>query len=763
MIKGLRFFTSKVAKRIFLLFVVCALLPIGALGLVTFGHVTRQLHDQNHRRIQQECKSLGMAILERLLFLETEMEAVAHHIRTNPDSNFEGLSDAFKNRLARRFESIAILGSDRQFRPFYGNPVELSWSSDERIGRLQSQKAIIACRDTQAGPTNIFMIRLLDVTRPGEGFLVGQVRASHLWGIGDMNTLSAMSELSVFDGFQEVLLTSIALPSDFTTHLVSKVNDSKERRFEWSYKGKEYLASSWTVFLESRYASPSWTVVLSQAKDYVLAPTTSFKKVFPLVMLMSLWLVILLSAIQIRRHLVPLEKLKEGTHLLGRGCFNTSVKITSGDEFEDLGDSFNKMSQELGKHFQALSTVDEIDRAVLASLEKEKIIEALLSRIGDICSCDNAAIGVRVNVTENTFIFSSTSRQDYHLKNGSQTLSDSDLDTLHNNPNHLTIYGYNFFPDFVKPFLAKETKSITLLPIFIKDRLFGIIVLTYSPEKTLEIQIENSVKLRVEEDLRWARQLRDQVAVALSNSHLLEELNKLSFGALTALARTVDAKSSWTAGHSERVTKLALRLGKAMNLSDPQLAILHRGALLHDIGKIGVAAAILDKTEKLTDEEFASIKRHPKIGARILEPIGAYADIICIVLGHHERYDGTGYPQGLKGEEISLGSRIVAVADVFEAVTAHRPYRPGWEIKRAIGLIKDGAGSHFDPQVVAAFLKLVQSAKEQKKATAQAAASNRERSNASQPNGESDFGVMTALMTPDYPGTKEASVENTHR
>jgi putative nucleotidyltransferase with HDIG domain len=164
----------------------------------------------------------------------------------------------------------------------------------------------------------------------------------------------------------------------------------------------------------------------------------------------------------------------------------------------------------------------------------------------------------------------------------------------------------------------------------------------------------------------------------------------------------VDAKSPSTAGHSERVTVLALKIGQSLELTLQEITVLHRGALLHDIGKIGVPARILDKPGKLTDEEYRIIREHSRLGARILEPVAAYADIIPIVLQHHERFDGKGYPDGLTGENIALGARILAVADVFDALLSDRPYRAGMELNQVLEIVKEEAGRQFDPVVVKA-------------------------------------------------------------
>lgn len=145
-----------------------------------------------------------------------------------------------------------------------------------------------------------------------------------------------------------------------------------------------------------------------------------------------------------------------------------------------------------------------------------------------------------------------------------------------------------------------------------------------------------------------------------------------------------------------------------MGCGQQELTTLHQAALVHDIGKIGIPLVIIDKPGKLTDEEYEHIMEHPAIGARILEPITAFADSISIVLHHHERYDGSGYPSGLKGDDACLGARILAVADVYDACVSDRPYRDGWVKDRVLDHIQKESGRLFDPEVVRAFMLVVQ-------------------------------------------------------
>ncbi|MBI5026932.1 MAG: HD-GYP domain-containing protein, partial [Nitrospirae bacterium] len=170
-------------------------------------------------------------------------------------------------------------------------------------------------------------------------------------------------------------------------------------------------------------------------------------------------------------------------------------------------------------------------------------------------------------------------------------------------------------------------------------------------------------------------------------------------------------KSPWTRGHSERVTEYALKIGRALGLSDGEMEKLRIAGLLHDIGKIGTYDGVLDKPGQLTDEEYEVVKRHPGKGADVLSPISQLGDIIPWIRGHHERYDGKGYPDGLKGEEIPLQARILSVADAYDSMTAERPYRktPGRE--KAIEELKRYSGIQFDPEVVDIFLKVLESGK----------------------------------------------------
>jgi HD-GYP domain-containing protein (c-di-GMP phosphodiesterase class II) len=205
-------------------------------------------------------------------------------------------------------------------------------------------------------------------------------------------------------------------------------------------------------------------------------------------------------------------------------------------------------------------------------------------------------------------------------------------------------------------------------------------------------------------DAKLLTSIANESAVFLENARLFEDVHGLMMGLLHSLTSAVDAKDAYTCGHSERVALLSRTLAISAGLTEHQVERIYMAGLLHDVGKIGVPEAVLQKAGKLTDEEFAEIKKHPAIGARILEDVKQVADLLPGVLHHHERYDGKGYPVGLSGENIPLMGRIICLADCFDAMTSSRTYRKAMPLEAALTEIRRCAGTQFDPQLAEVFL-----------------------------------------------------------
>ncbi len=238
---------------------------------------------------------------------------------------------------------------------------------------------------------------------------------------------------------------------------------------------------------------------------------------------------------------------------------------------------------------------------------------------------------------------------------------------------------------------------ISAVALFIFGSRLGVAALFVSPVAYLIYQSYATYTSRAEEKQQRIDELQ------ASQAHLAY----LYLATIKSLALAIDAKDQYTSQHILRVQRYAVATGKQMGLTGDDLEGLTTGALLHDIGKLGVPESVLLKPGRLTDEEFEKVKKHPEIGAAILGPVDFPWPVLPVVRSHHEKWDGTGYPDGLKGEDIPLTARILAVADVYDALTSARSYRMAWTHERALETIMQDAGTHLDPRVVAAFLEVI--------------------------------------------------------
>ena len=203
---------------------------------------------------------------------------------------------------------------------------------------------------------------------------------------------------------------------------------------------------------------------------------------------------------------------------------------------------------------------------------------------------------------------------------------------------------------------------------------------------------------------RYQKLLQERAKLREANEHLLAAYEETIEG----LSHALDLRDKETEGHSLRVTELTIRLAQAYGLTEEEITHIRRGALLHDMGKIGVPDAILQKPAALSDEEWRVMRKHPQYVYDMLYSVQYLRPALSIPYCHHEKWDGTGYPRGLKGEQIPISARLFAVADVWDALTSDRPYRPAWSREQALDFIREQSGSHFDPQAVELFLRLIQ-------------------------------------------------------
>ncbi len=359
------------------------------------------------------------------------------------------------------------------------------------------------------------------------------------------------------------------------------------------------------------------------------------------------------------------------------------------------------MALDLAGRIDVILTLDEINKAISSSLSREKILETAMEHVERITRCEFVAIlqveGSGLTVTA-SYAGELSVPDILHAgarlprgrfaawrayRTGRSTGTDYSGKT-------------NCLSDMDAALFSMGIRSLMAIPLMVRDEVKGVLMLG----DTEAGAFDRGATFTIEK-------IASQMAVALENAQLYEDMRSLFINTIASLANAIDAKSPWTKGHSERVMHIAARIAKEMGLPETTVERIRLGGLLHDIGKIGVIEAVLEKPAALSEDEFPPLRAHPEKGIAILSPIAQLRDVLPAILHHHERYDGTGYPKGLKGEDIPLSARIVAVADAFDAMVSERPYRKGFDISEAIGELRRGAGSQFDPKVVDCFANYV--------------------------------------------------------
>lgn len=693
-----KLFKSKLAWRFFGLFIICAFVPIVAMALMAHTHVAGQLETQAYERLRGYAKSHGMSIMEHLILARGRLQLMAPAVAGGVLEFSEAPFDAFfrdREDSTTYFERLGLYSQGR-YRAILGEPIPVDTIPLPALSLKANVETTLFAMPTEGDFPSIGMVHQVAYGSAATGkqcYLVGVVNPDYLWGIESGTILPAAIEWSVWDHRQVNLFST--LPRDERSGLeigTTMGSSGTSGQIDLSLPSGRYLGAYWSMFIKPLFHVPQWMVMVVEPRSNVMAPFDRFQTFFPLVVLMTLAVVLLLSSVAIRKSLVPIDSLLQGARQIARGRFVHQVEVASRDEFHDLAQAFNRMSGQLDKQFKTQSARSDVDRAILSLLDAKAIVAKILPSLKLFFPCLAGAIAL-LDEEDATHGQIYTEGPDEAVPRATSCHISTDAHALlGDHPRWLEIADKASPLSFLWELGIEGAACWIVLPVRSQNKPIALICFAAADRD-----------LSTPDDLEQADQLAHQLAVALSNAGLIRELKDLNLGTLNALARTVDAKSPWTAGHSERVMQMSLQIGKTMGLSADQINDMHRAAFLHDIGKIGIPAAILDKKEPLTADEFDQIRLHPSIGARILEPILAYRRLIPIVEQHHERYDGRGYPHGLAGEAIHASARIMAVADAYDAMVSNRPYRKGMPLAKVRNIIHEESGRQFDPEVVRAF------------------------------------------------------------
>jgi PAS domain S-box-containing protein/putative nucleotidyltransferase with HDIG domain len=361
--------------------------------------------------------------------------------------------------------------------------------------------------------------------------------------------------------------------------------------------------------------------------------------------------------------------------------------------------------KKIRRQIDYLTALQDIDRTIASTFDMYQSLNALIAKARSLLAMDAAAV-LLINDSMNAFEFAVGSGFRTDTARGSMVKSDETHAGMVAFEHHIVkIPGLKSEADaaFMTGYLKGEKfAGYYGVPLVIKGRVIGV----------FEV-FQRSLIKRDQEWLDFLNALAGQAAIAINTARLFEslqqsnsELTQAYNATIEGWSRALDLRDKETEGHSLRVTEMTVELARAFGLSDTELVQVRWGSLLHDIGKMGIPDGILLKPSALTDEEWVLMKKHPTFAYEMLSPIHYLRLALDIPYCHHEKWDGSGYPRGLTGEQIPLTARIFAVVDVWDALTSDRPYRPAWTEEETLEYIRTSAGAHFDPQVVAAFIQV---------------------------------------------------------
>lgn len=355
--------------------------------------------------------------------------------------------------------------------------------------------------------------------------------------------------------------------------------------------------------------------------------------------------------------------------------------------------------KEMQNHTRYLEHLIAINRRLTSSLELDHVLQAVMHSAIDLLHCEAGSI-LLIDSDTNELVFRTVAGPASERLQGTRLpLTVGIAGTVVREGRPLIVNQAQNDPRHYKEIdqqIAHSTSMLLAVPLVVHEHILGVI----------EVLNKTDGTPFTPSDCATLEALATPSAIMLENARLYSDLKQAFLDTVRVIANAVEARDPYTAGHTGRVTHIAVEIARELGWSREQLEYLEIGALLHDIGKIGVADIILRKPKELTPDEYIAMQQHPIVGAQMLKGVSVLRPALPYILYHHERYDGTGYPFGLRGQEIPIEGRLLTVADTFDAMTSTRPYRQALSHEQALAEIMRHRGTQFDPEVVDALVRV---------------------------------------------------------
>lgn len=636
---------SKVARRVFLLFIFCALLPLSALVYISYSNVTKELYQQAYERLHHANKTAGMAIVERLNFLEIDLKMVFAELQKESPNSLDLINHRYNGRLKDRFKRLALVDRRNNIISVVGKMKDFPRLTHDQEQHINAGKTLVIVFPGTQKFAGIFIVRSQKTGQVHQKRLFGEIHPNYLWGFS--NYLSPMTDFIVLDEADKMLFSSFPKPVPLEKIKMAVKNNSVSSSSTWKHRGGVFMASYWDIFMRPQFLT-NWKLVHSQSKADILAPLNYFKRIFQLAVILSFMVVMLLSIRQIRKSLVPIELLQDATRRVAAKDFSHPVKIETRDEFRELGESFNEMATSLEKNFITMAQINRIGLALSVEKNTHRLMETIIAGAKGITNADGGALYI---VTDDRQLKPTIICIDslHPVTNG----IDRKPIPLHDEtgaPNTSMVAAYcvsndtsiniaDIYSEVDFDFSADHDfdqkigyRSQSFLSIPMKNHeneIIGVLQLINAQDKHAHKTIPFS-----DEDKQVTETIASQAAVALTKNKLIDDFKKLFNSLAKLIATAIDEKSPHVGEHCRRVPKLTMMLAKTVRnssegpfkdvtFSEEELYELKIASLLHDCGKVTSPVHIMDKATKLEtifdrihliETRFEIIRRDLQIG-----------------------------------------------------------------------------------------------------------------------------------------------------
>ena len=675
--------SSRVSRRTLLTLLGCGLVPVLAVAGTSYQMLSKSLVQEASSQVAAETDAHAALLTDRV-------ERLVNVLHGSIDSVPLGYTGSPLRTLASRVRFDAVLqesAQERVTRALGVMPPRPTLTVSDSVSLSHGQTVLVV--GTENKRKTLFMV--VPTGKEGSEF-------PRVWGhaivssvLGDLTDGSAHRDFCVYVEATPIYCNADAIQVPLDSNMAAPIGVKT-----WRASGTTTLSGYHRLGGSRGFGGSPWYVVMSAPQAAALAPLAPMRSAIVFGLVIATLVLIGISQLLARSRVKPLVSLTTAVETVRAGDYTTRVDATSNSEFENLTDGFNQMLGELDRRFSTFDTMHRVDLALLEQHTAAAVSGTVSESVPALLNATAVAV-VTSHRDDPLRWCGDVMRPDRLPERIDVMVTRSVATALRQTPDWFIVAAGDALPDYCAALNPAAGASVVVLPMMQFGRPFGVMAVA--------LRADASPTPRV---LGSARQIATQLALGMTNAVRLDDLESVSSGAMVALARAIDSGSRWTERHSERVAELAVNIAKRIGLDERLQMQLRRAGLVHDIGKLRIPGALLDKPGELTDAESRTIQSHTVLGAEMLLSIPAVRDVMPLVQQHHELLDGTGYPNGLRAEKISPAVRILTVADVYDALVSDRPGREKLTPDGALGILRRGAGVKFDERVVAALAEIVQ-------------------------------------------------------